>query len=218
MGPSAANRRWLFECLQSVKNQTRLPDEVLLVDDSGDKAVDLLFEPVRHMALPINIRVWKSPWGLGVAHAFNCGVGEARHSLVFMLGSDDTLEPTCLEACYDEFMRTKDELAYYFVGVKYMDTGELQTVPCHAAMVTKRLWMHTGGLPKEAATGASDAALISILMAHGPAAGRLRPVRDAAPLYNYRRHAETDTAGKAAWQGVILQTRDLVTREWQPHA
>lgn len=215
VGPSAGNRRWLDEALESVDKQSMHPSEVLLIDDSGDPKFDL-HQGLRGSLVPTT--VWKSPWNLGVAHAFNCGVGLAREKLVFMLGSDDTLEPECLEKCYQTYMRNADDLAYYFVGVRYMDTGELQTTPCGAVMVTKRLWRHTGGFPLQSASGASDGALLSIMFGHGEAAGRLRPVADAVPLYNYRRHDETDTASKGPWQGIILATRDLVTREWKPRA
>jgi len=161
--------------------------------------------------------VWKSPWYLGVAHAFNIGVAVAPTELVFMLGSDDWLEPTCIEDCVKEFQaRSGDPYGYYYVGVRYSDTGETQELACNAAMVTKSLWRRTGGFPIQSASGAPDAALLSIIIGNYPRAGRHWPVADGKPLYNYRRHVEADTASKASWQRVILETRDLVTREWVP--
>src|SRR6266702_3237139 len=112
--------------------------------------------------------------------------------------------------------RKEDPYGYYYVGVRYIDTGETQTVPCHAAMVTRTLWRRTGGFPIQSSSGAPDAALLSIIMGNYPRAGRHWPVADGVPLYNYRRHPDSDTAGKASWQGVILETRHLVTLEWQP--
>lgn len=213
VGPHPHNTRWLDECVRSVERQTRAPDELLLIDDSGHQDSALLQWTVanKHHA-----RVWESPWNLGVAHAYNVGVGLSRTPLVFMLGSDDTLEPTCIEMCLRAYEDVRDDRAYYYVSVRYLDTGELQTLPCHAAMVTRGLWKHLGGFPIQSASGAPDAAVLSILFGRGSKAGRLRPVAEGVPLYNYRRHAETDTARKAAWQGVILATRDLVTREWEP--
>jgi hypothetical protein len=102
------------------------------------------------------------------------------------------------------------------VGVRYSDTGETQELACNAAMVTKSLWRRTGGFPIQSASGAPDAALLSIIIGNYPRAGRHWPVADGKPLYNYRRHVEADTASKASWQRVILETRDLVTREWVP--
>lgn len=217
VGPNASNRRWLEEAILSVSEQTwaKRGDggvNLVLVDDMADLGPVGAFVP---QGLPT--LVWRSPWYLGVAHAFNIGVAVAPSELVFMLGSDDWLEPTCIEKCVEAFEeRHNDPLGYYYVGVRYSDTGECQTVPCHAAMVTRTLWRRTGGLPIQSASGACDAAFLSILMGNYPQAGRHWPVADGEPLYNYRRHADTDTSNKASWQGVILETRHLVTLEWRP--
>jgi len=209
VGPSEANQRWLPEAIASVVAQT-VPATIVLVDDMAG------IRPAQLLPHGQEYKYFKCPWYMGVAHAFNIGVAIAPTELVFMLGSDDTLEPECLEECIAEYERQHDDLGYYFVGVRYADTGEEQTVACHAAMVTRSLWLHTGGFPVATASGAPDAAFISILLRHRAEAGRLWPVADARPLYNYRRHKESDTASKGQWQGVILATRDLVTREWRP--
>lgn len=216
VGPHLSNRRWLDEAVLSVSNQTWASRgdggvNLVLVDDMADLG------PINFVPGNIPVSVWRAPWYMGVAHAFNVGVALAPSELVFMLGSDDWLEPTCIEKCVEAFEeRHNDPLGYYYVGVRYSDTGECQTVPCHAAMVTRALWRRTGGFPIQSASGAPDAAFLSILMGNYPRAGRHWPVADGAPLYNYRRHDASDTAGKGSWQGVILATRDLVTREWAP--
>lgn len=215
VGPNAANKRWLDECIASVADQTWNKTShggihLQLVDDMADMSVHMIPSDLAYS-------VWKSPWYLGVAHAFNIGVAVAPTEHVFMLGSDDWLEPDCIEACVQEIQaRQGDPYGYYYVGVRYSDTGETQDVACHAAMVSKSLWRRTGGFPIQSASGAPDAALLSIIIGNYPRAGRHWPVADGRPLYNYRRHAETDTASKAPWQGVILETRHLVTLEWQP--
>jgi glycosyltransferase involved in cell wall biosynthesis len=215
IGPSEANKRWLDECVLSVSNQTwNRPDKggvhLTVVDDMADASLHMIPSDLAYS-------VWKSPWYLGVAHAFNIGVAVSPTELVFMLGSDDWLEPECIEACVEEYnAKHGDPYAYFSVGVRYLDTGETQDLACHAAMVSKSLWRRTGGLPIQASTGASDAALLSIMLGNYPRAGRIWKVADGKPLYNYRRHNETDTASKGAWQGVILETRHLVTLEWKP--
>ena len=216
VGPSAANKRWLGEAIESVGKQTYPKVDLLLVDDMAEL---LLTTEVHSMCwnLGIPYTVYEMPWYSGVAHAFNAGVAKAPSDLVFMLGSDDYLEPDCIELCVAEYEAKRgDPYGYYYVGVRYLDTNETQDVACHAAMVTKALWHRTGGLPIQSASGASDSALLSIMLRHYPRAGRQWLVANGKPLYNYRRHAETDTASKADWQGVILNTRHLVTLEWQP--
>jgi hypothetical protein len=55
---------------------------------------------------------------------------------------------------------------------------------------------------------------VSILMTH-PALAGLYGI-EGPPLYNYRRHAETETATRSPeWQGPIFAVRDLLAREWQ---
>lgn len=220
VGPNPANRRWLDDAVLSVFNQTWVDNpeggvHIQFVDDMADLRYATDVEAMCFGAkMPCDI--YKMPWYSGVAHAFNAGVAVAPSDFVFMLGSDDWLEPDCIEKCMAEYEhRNGDPYGYYYVGVRYSDTGETQTVPCHAAMVTKALWRRSGGFPIASASGACDAALLSIIMGNYPAAGRHWPVADGEPLYNYRRHNETDTAGKGSWQGVILETRDLVTREWR---
>lgn len=201
VGPSEANRRWLPEAIDSVYRQTVMARLVLAIDYGGPTVIaDLRYEDL----------LWRAPWRSGVAHMFNFGVGIARTELVFMLGSDDYLEPDCLEQCIAAYLRNGRRDAYYYVGVHYLDGQGEQTLPCGAAMVTKGLWEQTGGFPPEVATGASDAAFISMCLVHRPDA--LIPVNPDKSLYNYRTHSGSDTSQRGPWQGIILETRDLLTR------
>lgn len=214
VGPYAANQRWLPEALESIARQTRLPDEVYIICDMAGLPAGM------DNRNPYPIRTWCSPWLLGVANAFNFGVALADYECVFMLGSDDWLEPECLEACmltYEKLPEADKGSSYIFVGVKYDDDRENKTqfMPCNAAMVTKSLWQKTGGFPIEASTGAPDAAFCSIFW-NRPEIVKFIGVWETRTLYNYRVHDETDTAGRQPWQGVILQTRDLLTRTWLP--
>lgn len=167
-------------------------------------------------------RVWRSPWRLGVAHAFNFGVALAQGDGVFMLGSDDVMRPDCLAQCEAAWTRESTEgrdprECYFWVGVHYLDDRQDpdQFLPCGTAMVSRALWDRCGGFPTETAVGAPDAALISIMMVH-EAAGRIVPVNTGRVLCDYRPHAETDTAGRGPWQGAILAARDILTRTWEP--
>lgn len=205
VGPSDANKRWLTDAINSALDQTVQPEQLIIVDDGAN---------LHKWEVPFGTLLWKSPWRLGVASAFNVGVGLSPTNCVFMLGSDDTLEETCLENCLWKYGHVaRPDLSYFWVGVRYSDGREDQYLPCHAAMVTQTLWRHTGGLPIEASTGASDAALISIMWGNSDA-GDLICVNDKQPLYNHRIHPEQDTASKGEWQNIILATRDLLTREW----
>ncbi len=212
VGPETHHQQWLDESIASVIKQTyRHVDEILLIDDMADlPQPDLLSDAVR---------VWRSPWRLGVASAMNFGVALAKNELVFMLCSDDTLHPECIARCVDAYKKIPEEdqeRSYFFVGVKYLDDREEneQFVPCGAAMVTKSLWKLNGGFQPESSSGAPDAALISTMMVHREA-GQYVGVGQGISLYNYRPHPNSDTAGRYEWQGVILSTRDLLTKDWR---
>ena len=213
VGPYPANQRWLHEAIASVFAQTHKVDEIKLILDMAKEPLNINAEDDSYPPLSI----YRSPWRLGVATAFNFGVALARNDLVFLLGSDDWLEPTCIEECVDAYSKVgRPEGKYFSVGVRYSDDREDkdQYTPCGAAMVSKALWQRTGGFPLETASGASDAALISIFLGNKDA-GTWHVVNPNRPLYNYRVHDGTDTAHRAAWQGVILQTRDLLTSGWK---
>lgn len=206
VGPYPSNRKWLHECLDSVRRQTFAASHILIIDDGGDL-------PLTECELGGDVRIYRNPWRSGVAHSFNFGVAQAPAECILMMGSDDTLEPECLEACWDAYNSHGCAAAYYWLDVHYMNSNQDQSIYCNAAMVTKRLWHMTGGIPIEAACGAGDAALLSIMMVHMPE--RIIRVPTDKPLYNYRDHTETDTIRRAAWGGVIIDIRNLVTLQWE---
>jgi len=206
VGPFQANRRWLNEALGSAEAQGDFLAEILIIDDmahlgAGD------FPQLLHS----RVRLWESPWRLGVAHAFNFGVALSRSTCVFMLGSDDKLLPGCLEACWATYEGENRLDAFYGVGVQYSDERDDQYLPCNAAMVTKKFWKQTGGFPVETAVGAPDAAFVSMLLVNDKVPDPILVNRER-PLYWYRVHGESDTAQRAAWQPTILAVRDLVTQ------
>lgn len=221
VGPRPIHQTWLPECLASVAVQTLRPTDVVIVDDMADLATEQL-EPLGG----IPARIVRNAWRLGVGSSLNCGVALAANELVFLLAADDWLEPDCLESCVAEWQARADPIGYYHVTVRYrvepgyvpaveLPPGGLQDLPCGAAMVTKKLFRHTGGFPVESGSGSPDAALISILIGQKGEAGNLYHVRQGTPLYNVRFHLGQESGMVGPWWNVIIQTRDLVTKLWQ---
>src|SRR5688500_8895166 len=103
VGPRESHRRYLDEAIASCHEQSRVPDEVFIVDDMNGLPQGLS----RESAIPV--RTWRSPWHLGVAHAFNFGVALAQNNLCILLGSDDRLLPTCVEKTLAAFGRKRQE-------------------------------------------------------------------------------------------------------------
>ena len=197
VGPHPSNVRWLGECLASIAEQTMTPDEILIIDDGAN------LDPATYPA----VRIWRTPWRSGVAHAFNYGVALAKNDLVLMLGSDDRLMPYAIQACQWVWDHYHDPLGYYYFIIEY-ESGRFQDIPCNGAMVHKALWNHTGGFPVESAMGAPDTWLISLLYASHGRAGNLYQV-SPAPLYWYRDHPDTDTVQRGAWMGLIVTARNI---------
>lgn len=204
VGPEKHHAQYLDECLESVYAQIHSPDEILIIDDMNGIELEETDQ----------LHIWRSPWRLGVAHAFNFGIALARNECVFTLGADDKLLPQCLEKCIERYHQEKESDGWYFVPVQYND-GREQNLACHAAMVTKGLWRKTGGLPPETASGASDAAFISMSMTSMSKVCKVFGVW-SEPLYWYRIHDKTDTASRYVWQGVILETRNILSKTWTP--
>lgn len=200
VGPSPDACRFLDEAIASVKAQTVLCNIILIDDMHG---LDTKYEEIA--------TIYRSPWRLGVAHAFNFGVALAPDDEVVLLGADDTLEPDAVAAYLECSGYDHPEVGfrtYYSLPVRYMDTGEVQFAACGAAVVSKQLWKMTGGFPPQSASGASDAAFLSSIWNSNEF--MIKSVAQR-PLYNYRRWEGTDTATLGPWQGVILETRGLLT-------
>lgn len=229
VGPYTANTTWLDECIESCLYQTMPPDEILLIDDGANLRQwnPNKFIPHNYYAssrynasYQAEIVLWNifnihvMPWRTGITTAFNYGVMLARNECVFMLGSDDTLEPSCLEDCWTAYLQTGKADYYYSVPLRYMDTGEIQTTPCNAAMTTKGFWRLSGGFPVESSMGAGDAALLSICMVNSNVLPVYCVGSPDKPLYNYRRHPDTHTGKLSNKWPIVNELRNLLTEEW----
>lgn len=234
VGPAPHHREWLPKAVASALNQT-VPVEIVLVDDMAERATvgpeSMMLPGWEYLtgegdALVSGddfVMVMHNFWLLGVAASFNVGVAVAPTELVFMLGSDDWLEPDCIERClevYDARPEDRRGLGYYWVGVRYTDDRRdpVQHLPCNAAMVSKTLWRATGGFPPETGVGAPDAALISMMMTRPELFDLVEvpggPTR--RPLYHHRIHPGQDTAGRQPYLAAIHNVRGVLTESWGP--
>ena len=209
VGPYVCYKRWLRECLESVRAQTYPVDEILMIDDMAGIALedigefaDEIYQPIGHEDRTVLMRhgipigaIWLTPWRLGDAGAFNCGVGLARNELVFLLSCDDTMEPECLELCVAEWEKHECRDAFYWVGAHIIGCeGETvapdQAAPFGNAMVTKELWRISGGyLP-----GAAISDWLYLQMLGSNFSDRCYSVASAKPLYSARSHSESITS------------------------
>jgi glycosyltransferase involved in cell wall biosynthesis len=87
---------FLRESIGSILSQTRLPDEILIVDDGSS---DNTRDEARRFPEVIYIRQDNS----GLAAARNTGLSRSRGDLLVFLDADDRLLPHALEAGLDDF-------------------------------------------------------------------------------------------------------------------
>lgn len=208
VGPAAVYRPYLQECLDSIKVQTVMPTEVLLIDDMAhlkDWGLDFTGLP---------IRIHENPWLAGNTCSKNFGVALAKNDLCLFIGSDDKIFPWCIEDLTNSWTRTQDPLSYYFCDVEY-DNGDRQAVPCGGAMVHKALWRATGGLPIKSCVGADDSIFIDLLAVRG--LGKLRHVTSKNPPIWCRKHGKSLSSElqDGSWSDVIPRTRETIIRKWE---
>lgn len=237
VGPHADYKEFLWECYESVVNQTHAPNEIIIVDDRANiplrELYGILKEPgwgnewcdkcydrdgyVFKTRLSSQIRlVWyRTLWNVGVADAFNFGIAMSESNLVFTIGSDDKMMPPCLEECVKAYEEHQIEGWYNVTHIT--EGGEVGAIPNNTAMITKELWRYTGGFPPSAGVAACDALLLSILMKHAPE--RIIQVQEGTPLCWLREGDYQDTR-KNAWyyaqSGVVEQIRNMETVRWKP--
>lgn len=94
LGPG--HEAWVVSALESVIGQTVRSWEVILVNDTGQ------VPPVGFLLSYPFVRVVDGAH-LGVAHARNVGIANARATLVCFLDADDWLEPTALQTMLAEY-------------------------------------------------------------------------------------------------------------------
>jgi glycosyltransferase involved in cell wall biosynthesis len=210
VGPNPAYLQWLPECIESVLQQTHKPLEIIIINDGADVVVleDIItrcsFSPIKY---------YKTLWNVGVADAFNFGIALSSAELVFMLGSDDKMMPTCLEEVVKEYEKQKVK-GWYNVTI-ITSGGEVMTLPNNTAAVHKDLWQWTGGFPPSAGVGAPDALLLSILLRHAPY--KILQVKEGTPLCWLREHEHQDTRRNAGFfHGEVISIRDKETTRFKP--
>lgn len=205
VGPKEHHKRWLGECLESIRQQTIKADEILIIDDCAF---------LKQEEVGDDVRIWRTPWVSGSVHGVNFGVALAMNDLVLHVASDDVIRPWCIADCLAEYKRRQDPLGYYWLDVEYSD-GRIQKLASGPSMVTKELWRHTGGLPLEGTIGAADFMFICAMNEVRGHAGRLWHVQSDEAPYWFRLHKDQiQSAQHARYGSVIGIVRDIINAEW----
>ncbi len=236
VGPKPSHKQWLKECIDSVMNQTVLPQELLLIDDQAhinlrdyfganistypvhlDATTDHDFMIYEDFVFDNGVSVSKfnMPWLGGVVCGFNFGVALAKNEWVLQLGSDDTLSPWAVEKAIKEIKSVGDDMGMYNFYCHISSNGQITNWPNHANVMSKKLFKHVGGYHPMTSTGGMDAAFNSILLKHMPE--HIHMIGDGSPLYFVKDHADNYTKESASRFGdFMVMLRNILTEEWKP--
>lgn len=193
--PCYRQAKFLPEAVESVLQQTRPPDEIIVASGEDDlKTADLGRLAVARGVEFVVLHGLKR----GVADARNEGVRAARNRLILPLDADDKLDPTFLEKCLTKLPEKKTIVTTnlrVFGGREgfwnlqpYSQAGLLQyNNICAASLFTKDMWEETGGYD-ETLIGCED-------WSFWISCSRLNPTvhHIEESLVLYRDHAENKT-------------------------
>jgi len=206
VGPLKHHQKWLHLALESIVHQTLYPIEIILIDDMAN---------LRNIP---GVTIYKTPWNLGPTACWNIGVAIAKTNCVFIMSSDDTLEPECLSQCMRKYKIERAD-GFYYPTLRYLyepgvtpkygcpPNGSVVVQSAGVGLVTKHLWRITGGLPHNLPIGA-DIAFKDILHKYGIASCYSVGGGDSA-LYNFRVHKEQNSN---MWEGWGVTAPNLISR------
>lgn len=234
VGPDSCYKEYLVDAVQSVLDQTYRVFEIILIDDAAEIDVyaatkeeieystpelchEVEFYTFKNRLWPW-FKLWVTPWNLGYAQAFNCGVGLVHPSsnLIMCLAADDKLMPDAVKDCVETYQANNNKDAWYNMSYELQD-GTTHSAFNNICMVTKNLWKWLGGYPPSG-FAAPDALLISILMKHAP--DRLIKVKEGKINCWLRQHKDQDTLKQAAFfmaSGVVNTIRNMETERFVPN-
>ncbi len=192
------NARFIDETLASLQRQTTLDFELVLVDDGSTDPAAIAklaaIEAAREsFGFPVTIH--RRPH-LGAPAARNYGALQALGEYLFMLDSDDLIQPTALEKLV-LFAQVHATSAYVYSCVRHF--GAIEAVACNrfdaerlkrenflaiSCLIERRVFMAIGGFDEALLDSYEDYDLWLRLLAVAYE-GMLLP----EPLFSYRRHA-----------------------------
>lgn len=114
--PAYNAARTIEACLGSIARQTRVPDEVIVVDDGSQDTTLLIVG--RHPSKP---RIIKDTH-FGAPHARNRGAKEASSDLLFFCDADVVLEPFALERL-EQLLNKNPQSSFSYGAFRRWDGG-----------------------------------------------------------------------------------------------
>ena len=112
--------------LDSLVNQQRMPDEIIIVDDnSKTPVIDILGDRYQ------NVRVIRHDTNKGVRHARNTGFAQASGDIIYFLDADDILCPEFLKVAMAAFEENTHVAAVFASFYKCFDGNAAPIMAAH---------------------------------------------------------------------------------------
>lgn len=116
--------QFLRRCIDSILAQTFTDFELLLIDDGGkDRSSEICDE---YAAKDSHIKVFHKENG-GVSSARNLGLDMVKGKWINFIDSDDWIDSTCLERCYEQIEEDDDLLMF---SLKWAEDCRLPDMRC----------------------------------------------------------------------------------------
>lgn len=104
--PNYNHANFLPECIESIITQTRLPDEILIIDDcSTDNSIEVIMQYQRQEP---RIRLIRNEKNSGPSFSVNFGANNAKGKYLAICAADDFYLPTFFEKMMDLFKKHPD--------------------------------------------------------------------------------------------------------------
>lgn len=182
--------KYLPECLESVLNQEYKKFEVIVVDDGSKDTFTIEYlNSIKDEKIKVFFQA-----NQGVSVARNFGASVAKGDYFLFVDADDKVDPQYLLLAKKELERDPSldyiycDLVEFEGGTEYRPLGDLQMskVLLHAvthvsAIISRSLWIRTGGFDKEFLQGREDWDLLIRIISMG-----VNYYKIPLPLLQYR--------------------------------
>ena len=101
----------LFEALRSISNQTQLPSEIIVCEDSTN-SIYTKKEICEHLPEGIRVTLIRNKSNIGLARSMNKAISSAKTMLIFRLDYDDTYLKNHIEKSLKNYNNNKKALIY----------------------------------------------------------------------------------------------------------
>lgn len=193
---------WLAQCLDSILNQTRVPDEIVVVDDGSTDDTAAVAQRYAD-----RVRLIRLGFNQGIARAVNAGIAATTQPYVFHMAADDTLHPRYVETLHTALCNDPTLAIAYCNLRKFDDSGTAykpyvakpfdfdrlaagENMVMGTALHRRDIWERVGGYQDTISRGNSRACDYHFWL-RTTAMGARAALVSQEPLYNYRQHGDS---------------------------